>query len=66
MPFPVMRKDVFIDVVVRSNILIKEEENNIIEYLSSSGNAQVDFLTTPRKYVKRSRRNYDQWWYGKL
>ena len=65
MRFPVMRKDVFIHVVVRSNILTKEEENNNIEYLSSPGNAQVDFLTTPRKYMKRSRRNYDQWRYGK-
>ena len=66
MRLPVMRKDVFIDVVVRSNVLRKGEENNIIEYLSSPGNAQVDFVTTPRKYVKRIRRNYDQWRYGKL
>ena len=66
MRFPVMRKDVFMDVVIRRNILTKEEEHNITEYLSSPGNAQVDFLTTPRMYVKRSQRNYEQWWVGKL
>lgn len=53
MRFPVMRKEVFMDVVIRSNILTKEE-CNIIEYLSSPENAQVDFLTMPRMYVKRS------------
>jgi len=66
MCFPVMRKEVFMGVVIRSNILTKEEECNIIEYLSSPENAQVDFLTTPRMYVKRSQRNYGQWWVGKL
>ena len=64
--FPVMRKEVFMDVVIRSKILTKEEEYSIIEYLSSPENAQVDFLTTPRMYVKRSQRNYGQWWVGKL
>ena len=64
--FPVMRKDLFMDVVVRSNILTKEEECNINEYLSSPGTAQVDFPTTSRMYVKRSQRNYEQWWVGKL
>ena len=64
--FPVMRKDLFMDVVIRSNILTKEEGYNITEYLSSPENAQVDFLTTPRMYLKRSQRNYGQWWVGKL
>ena len=64
--FPVMKKDEFMDVVIRSNILTKEEEYNITEYLSSPENAQVDFLTTPRIYVKRSKSNFGQWWVGKL
>ena len=58
--FPVMKKDEFMDVIIRSNILTKEEYN-ITEYLSSPENAQVDFLTTPRIYVKRSKRNFGQW-----
>ena len=60
MRFPVIRKEVFIDVVIQSNILTKEEEFNITEYLSSPGNAQVHFPTMPRMYVKRSQRNYGQ------
>ena len=30
-----MKKDEFMDVVIRSNILTKEEEYNITKYLSS-------------------------------
>ena len=66
MRFPVMRKDDFLDVVIRSNILTEKEEYQIAEYLSSPGNSQVDFLTTPRMYVKRNQRNFKQWWVGKL
>jgi len=52
MRFPVMRKDIFMDVVIRSIILTKEY--NITECLSLPENAQVDLLTMPRMYVKRS------------
>ena len=64
--FPVIKREEFMDVVVKSGILTKEEECDVVNYWCSPENSQIDFITTPRVYVKRSRRNYGQWWVGKL
>lgn len=64
--FPVIKREDFIAVVVKSGILRKEEQCDIINYWSSPESSQIDFITTPRVYVKRSLRNYEQWWVGKL
>ena len=59
-------KDAFMDVVIRRNILTKEDEYNITEYLSSPEHAQVDIPRMPRMFVKISQHNSGKWWVGKV